>query len=127
MGNSNRRWVFLIAGIFIGMLWIYLTDYKYQGKSAKEWAAVANSNYKAYSTAIIRAAACEKDPQSEACNPMAALYKAPTPLPRQTNIVIQEPSLPSYCYSVIQIWLNNGYNRSQANQMMKRDYPECAY
>lgn len=64
------------------------------------------------------------------------LSKTPTPTndlpvititPTQAPVQPTEDTFPSWCPQVVDAWMQSGFNRAQANQMMKKDNIECTY
>lgn len=92
---NNKNWAFFIVIVLI-IIAYYLGEKaqynfdqqaKYQGYTVKEWYQIAKVNG-------IKANACEKDPNSVACNPFNKFFPTgtPTPIPTAETQYVAEPT-----------------------------------
>ena len=128
-----------------GFLWGTHIPQAYKGQTAEEWSsqnAVLAAMYDSVSMSdivkkcdtlakkamakgrsaddIVKNIAFCTDPRPSPTPQIVYQYKTNTAyVPPQNNI-----QLPWYCGQIIEAWEAQGYN---ANQMMKRDHPECTY
>lgn len=147
--NSAVLLVLVVIAFLVGY-WFQpaetLSEPTYEGKTAREWAVEAQNVAEIRDILIgqldyYRSLAPTPKPLKwKSVDEFLAAYDAGDPV--ATGMADEEPvestptpvsqgqaiDFPEWCAQIVTYWTRDmGYSRSKANQMMKKDNPECAY